>query len=83
MLAREAEMVKRFNSDQLVQVLSKKGLPVIGGDDDGAVCFSNKLGGVDCGRRIDDINKVSQPIHFGASVSMSACTCSYIYGALC
>ena len=29
--------VKRFNSYQLVQVLSKKGLPVVGGDDDSAV----------------------------------------------
>ena len=31
----EVEMVERFDSNHLVQVLSKKGL---GGDDDSAVC---------------------------------------------
>ena len=36
--ATEAEMVERFDSNQLVHVLSEKGLPIVGGDDDGAVC---------------------------------------------
>ena len=49
MLAGEAEVVKRLNSNQLVKVLAKKRLPVVGGDDDSAVCRSNKLGGVNCG----------------------------------
>ena len=68
-------MVVRFNSDQLVEVLSKKSLPVIGGDNDGAVRCSNKLARVDSRRRVDDIHEVSQPTHLGTSVSVSIVTC--------
>ena len=58
------------NSNKPVKVLPKKSLPVIGGDNDCAICCSNKLSGVDFSRRVDDVDKVSQATHFGASISV-------------
>lgn len=70
MRVREPEMMKGFDPNELVQVLSEKGLPVVGGDNDSAVFRSNELADVNRSRRVHDTDKVSQPTYFGALVSV-------------
>ena len=49
----EANMVERLDSNQLVDMLSKKGLLVIGGDKNSAIFCPNKLTDVDGSRCIE------------------------------
>ena len=66
----EANMVERLDSNQLVNVLSKKGLPVVGGDKNSAIFCPNQLADVYSSRCVDDAGKVSQPSYFGAPISV-------------
>ena len=66
----EANMVERLDSNQLVNMLSKKGLPVVGGDKNSAIFCPNKLADVDSSRWVDDAGKVNQPSYFGAPISV-------------
>ena len=66
----EANMVERLDSNQLVDMLSKKGLPIVGGDKNSAIFCPSKLADIDSSRCVDDAGKVSQPSYFGAPVSV-------------
>ena len=70
MIVAEANMVERLDSNQLADVLSKKGLPVIGGDKHSAIFCPRKLADVDSSRCVDDAGKVSQPSYFGVPISV-------------
>ena len=70
MIVAEANMMELLDSNQLVDVLSKKGLPVVGGDKNSAIFCPNKLADVDGSRCVDDAGKVSQPSYFGAPISV-------------
>ena len=61
-------MMKGFDPNELLQVLSEKGLPVVGGDNDGAVFRSNELADVDGSRRVHD-----------RSVNPPTLVCLYLY----
>ena len=51
-------------------MLSKKGLPITGGDNNSAIFCPGKLADVDSSQYVDDADKVSQLSYFGAPVSV-------------
>ena len=58
MVMAEANMVEQFDSNQLVDMLSKKGLLIAGGDKNSAIFCPSKLADVDSSRCVDDAGKI-------------------------
>ena len=54
MVTAEMNMVEQFDCNQLVDMLSKKGLPIVGGKNSAIFC-PNKLADVDSSRCVDNL----------------------------
>ena len=63
-------MVERLDPDQLLSVFVQKGLPIVRWNYDCTIWCSCKLCGVDIGRGVDDVGKVSQSSNLRAFVSV-------------